>query len=145
LFVLMPEEQFAAWGWRVPFLLGALTVIVGYLVRRKVSEPEAFENARQQDRTKAPGLFSALARHPRSFLIVVATRMGENGFAYLLPVFGVAYVAETMGLGESLALTAVMVASTVQLIAVPTYGMLADRFGRRPVYAAGAVVSVAWL
>ncbi|GLU45669.1 MFS transporter [Nocardiopsis ansamitocini] len=145
LFLLMPTEQFEAWGWRIPFLLGAGCVLVGYLIRRKIEEPAAFENAKEQARTKQTGLFSAIRRHPRSFFIVVGTRMGENGFAYLLPVFGVAYVATTLGLGQPLALWSVMAASAVQVITVPFYGMLSDRIGRKPVYALGTVVSMLWL
>lgn len=145
LFFLMPRDQFEAWGWRIPFLLGALTVLVGYLIRRGVEEPEVFEKAKQERRTERPGLFSSIRRHPDSFFIVIATRMGENGFAYLIPVFGVAYVTTTVGLSESYALGAVMAASAVQLITVPLYGWLADQFGRKPVYAYGASLSVVWL
>ncbi len=142
----MPEKQFESWGWRVPFLLGAVCVVVGYIIRRRVEEPPAFEKM-QSHRTAPPkpSLFAALREHPRSFLIVVGTRMGENGFAYLLPVFGVAYVSKTLELGDSVALWAVMIASAIQLITVPFYGALSDRVGRKPVYIAGAVGSILWL
>lgn len=144
LFMLMPDDAFQSWGWRIPFLLGAVCVGVGYLVRQRVEEPEAFENAKEQQRQQVT-LSDALRRHPRSFFIVVGTRMGENGFAYLFPVFGVAYVSTTLDLGDSLALAAVMAASVVQLPMVPFYGWLSDRVGRRPVYALGAGVSLLWL
>ena len=143
LFMLMPDDAFHSWGWRIPFLLGAVCVGIGYLVRRRVEEPEAFENAKEQRQQVT--LFAALRRHPRSFFIVVGTRMGENGFAYLFPVFGVSYISTTLDLGDSLALTAVMAASVVQLPMVPLYGWLSDRVGRRPVYALGAGVSLLWL
>ncbi|WP_069814247.1 MFS transporter [Streptomyces sp. TP-A0874] len=145
LFMLMPDAAFESWGWRIPFLLGAVCVAFGYLVRRRVEEPEAFQEIKKQQAENPVPLFAALRRHPRSFFIVIATRMGENGFAYLLPVFGVAYVSTTLDLGKSLGLTAVMVASAVQLGTVPLYGWLSDRWGRRPVYAAGAAVSLLWL
>jgi MFS family permease len=144
LFMLMPTSAFEAWGWRIPFLLGAVCVAAGYLVRRRVQEPEAFTAVQESERQPAP-LFAALRRHPRSFFIVIGTRMGENGFAYLFPVFGVAYISTTLGLGDSLGLVAVMTASAVQLATVPFYGWLSDRWGRRPVYAAGAALSLLWL
>jgi MFS family permease len=147
LFLLLPPEQFAAWGWRVPFLLGAVCVLVGYVIRRRVEEPPAFAQARA-DGAGAPapgGVFAAIRRHPRSFLIVIGSRMGENGFAYLLPVFGVAYVSTTLGLGRAVALWAVMAASAVQVIAIPLCGLLSDHVGRRPVYAVGTLASLLWL
>lgn len=147
LFLLLPPEQFASWGWRVPFLLGAVCVLVGYVIRRRVEEPPAFAQARAEGAgAPAPGgVFAAIRRHPRSFLIVIGSRMGENGFAYLLPVFGVAYVSTTLGLGRPVALWAVMAASAVQVIAIPLCGLLSDHVGRKPVYAAGTVASLLWL
>jgi MFS family permease len=88
LFLLLPPEQFASWGWRVPFLLGVVCMLVGYVIRRRVEEPPASEQARADGTAGASspgGVFAALRRHPRSFFIVVGSRMGENGFAYLLP------------------------------------------------------------
>jgi MFS family permease len=147
LFLLLPPEQFASWGWRVPFLLGAVCMLVGYVIRRRVEEPPAFEKARADGAgTASPGgVFAAIRRHPRSFFIVIGSRMGENGFAYLLPVFGVAYVSTTLGLGRSVALWAVMAASVVQIVAVPLCGLLSDHVGRKPVYAVGTIASLLWL
>ncbi|TQM11441.1 MFS transporter [Pseudonocardia kunmingensis] len=148
LFLLLPPEQFASWGWRVPFLLGAVCVLVGYVIRRRVEEPPAFTQAKAEGVAGAPapgGVFAAIRRHPRSFLIVIGSRMGENGFAYLLPVFGVAYVSTTLGLGRAVALWAVMAASAVQVLAIPLCGLLSDHVGRKPVYAAGTLASLLWL
>ncbi|OZM79493.1 MFS transporter [Pseudonocardia sp. MH-G8] len=147
LFLLLPPEQFASWGWRVPFLLGAVCMLVGYVIRRRVEEPPTFEKARADGAgTASPGgVFAAIRRHPRSFFIVIGSRMGENGFAYLLPVFGVAYVSTTLGLGRSVALWAVMAASVVQIVAVPLCGLLSDHVGRKPVYAVGTIASLLWL
>jgi MFS family permease len=148
LFLLLPPEQFAAWGWRVPFLLGAACVLVGWVIRRRVEEPPAFAQAQAEGATSTPapgGVFAAIRRHPRSTLIVIGSRMGENGFAYLLPVFGVAYVSTTLGLGRTLALWAVMAASAVQVVAIPLCGLLSDHIGRKPVYAAGTIASLVWL
>lgn len=149
LFLLLPPDQFAAWGWRVPFLLGSLCLLVGYLIRRRIEEPPTFEKAKAEaGNTTVPppgGVFAAIRRHPRSFVIVVGTRMGENGFAYLLPVFGVAYVATTLGLGRSLGLWAVMIASAVQAVLIPVCGTLSDRIGRKPIYAIGIIGSALWM
>ncbi|MEU0155571.1 MFS transporter [Micromonospora fulviviridis] len=146
LFLLLPADQFASWGWRLPFLLGALCLFVGYLIRRTVEEPPVFQNTRTDPSAGRPGgIFAAIRRHPRSFFIVVGTRMGENGFAYLLPVFGVAYVATTLGLGRSLGLGAVMIASAVQAVLIPLCGLLSDHVGRKPVYLVGIIGSVCWM
>ncbi|MBB4686767.1 MFS transporter [Amycolatopsis jiangsuensis] len=146
LFLLLPAEEFAAWGWRLPFLLGALCLVVGYLIRRQVEEPQVFQDSRA-DATpmSSRGVFAAVRRHPRSFFIVVGTRMGENGFAYLIPVFGVSYLSTTLGLDRSLGLAAVLIASAVQAVLIPICGLLSDRVGRKPVYLVGILGSAAWM
>lgn len=142
---ILSEEQFMAWGWRVPFLVGALCVLVGYLIRRNIEEPPTFEKAKEMAKTQKVGLFSAIKHHPKSFLIVIFTRMGENGFAYLYPVFCVSYLVNSMNFERSTALTAVLIASAVQLFTIPFYGRLADSIGRKKVYLFGAVLSMVWL
>ncbi|MFF5990017.1 MFS transporter [Prauserella flavalba] len=143
LFLLLPDEQFRQWGWRVPFLLGIVMLAVGYFVRSAVDETPAFENAQRAEAVKVP-LFAAVRRHPRSFFVVIGARFAENGFAYLFPVFAVSFLTGTLGLDESLGLTAVIIASAVQVAGVPLFGWLSDRWGRRPVYAAGAIASALW-
>lgn len=141
----LSEAQFMDWGWRVPFLLGAACVVVGYFIRRNIEEPPAFEKAQQTVQMEKIGLFSAIKRHPRSFLIVIGSRMGENGFAYLYPVFCVSYMVTTLHMEKSTALWAVILASCVQLVTIPFYGALSDRVGRKKVYLGGIIFSVLWL
>lgn len=142
---VLSEEQFMAWGWRVPFLLGAACMLVGYLIRRNIEEPPAFEKAQQAVQPRKIGLFSAIKQHPRSFFIVIGSRMGENGFAYLYPVFCVSYMVTTLKMEKSMALWAVIIASAIQLVTIPFYGALSDRIGRKKVYLGGIVFSVLWL
>lgn len=147
---LLSEEAFQAWGWRIPFLLGAVLLLVGYFIRRSVDETPAYEQAVEAEaqgsaeETKVP-VFEAIKRHPRNFFVVVGTRLAENGFAYLFPVFAVGYAVNTLGVDSSITLTAVVIASAVQMAAIPFWAWFSDRVGRRPIYAGGAVFSLIWL
>jgi MFS family permease len=150
LFLLLPDDQFRAWGWRVPFLLGVLLLLIGYLIRRHISETPAFEQAQSKQRRAATKVAEApilavLRTQPRSFLVVIGARFAENGFAYLFPVFAVSYAVKELDVSKSLTLFAVVLASAVQLAAIPIFARLSDRVGRRPVYAAGAAASILWL
>jgi len=147
---ILSEEDFQAWGWRVPFLLGALLLVVGYFIRRTIDETPAYEEAVKAEaqgvakQTKIP-VFEAIRRHPRNFLVVVGARFAENGFAYLFPVFAVGFAVNSLGVPTSVTLMAVVIASVVQVIAIPLWAALSDRVGRRPVYAGGAIASIVWL
>ncbi|MBN3459107.1 MHS family MFS transporter [Mycobacterium sp. DSM 3803] len=150
LATLLPEDAFQSWGWRVPFLLGAVLLAVGYFIRRSIDETEAYENAVQAEAAgiaqeiKIPVLES-IRRSPRNFLVVVGARMAENGFAYLFPVFAVGFAVNTLGVERSTTLLAVVIASAIQVVFIPIWAHLSDRIGRRPVYAGGALLSVLWL
>lgn len=77
--------------------------------------------------------------------MVVGSRLAENGFAYLFPVFAVGFAVNSLGVSSSTTLLAVVIASAVQIGAIPVWANVSDRIGRRPVYAAGALISVLWL
>lgn len=147
---ILSEEAFQAWGWRVPFLLGALLLAVGYFIRRTIDETPAYEEAVKAEsegvakQTKVP-VFEAIRRHPRNFLVVVGARFAENGFAYLFPVFAVGFAVNSLGVPTSVTLMAVVIASVVQVVAIPLWAALSDKVGRRPVYAGGAIASIIWL
>jgi len=142
---VLSTEEFMAWGWRIPFLLGALCVLVGYLIRRNIEEPSIFEKAKSKAGTEKIGLFSAIKRHPRSFFIVIGSRMGENGFSYFYSVFCVSYLVNNLGIDKSMSLWAVMVAAVIQLFTIPFYGRLSDKIGRKKVYGFGAIFSMLWM
>ena len=90
-------------------------------------------------------MLESIRRHPRNFLVVIGARMAENGFAYLFPVFAVGYAVNTLDVPSTTTLTAVVIASAVQVCAIPLWAHVSDRVGRRPVYAGGALASVMWL
>lgn len=150
LATLLPDDAFHSWGWRVPFLLGSVLLVVGYFIRRSIDETAAYENAVQAEaagaahETKIPVLES-IRRSPRNFVVVIGARMAENGFAYLFPVFAVGFAVNTLGVQRCTTLLAVVIASAVQLVFIPVWAHLSDRIGRRPVYAGGALLSLLWL
>lgn len=134
----------------MPFLLGALLLLVGYFIRRTIDETPAYEEAVRAEgqglvkETKVPVL-EAIRRQPRNFFVVVGARFAENGFAYLFPVFAVGFAVNSLGVSSTVTLTAVVIASAVQIVAIPLWAALSDRIGRRPVYAGGAIASILWL
>ncbi|MDK6259379.1 MFS transporter [Corynebacterium frankenforstense] len=145
---VLPPEEFLAWGWRIPFLLSFVLLILGLVVRRAVSESPVFQAAvakaetGEQSRPKIP-LFEVL-RRPRA---LVLTMLGAaSGFALqvLLSTFSVSFAAE-QGAERSHVLYAFAVASVLQIPAVVFFGHLSDRFGRRPVILLGLVVFVLYL
>jgi MHS family shikimate/dehydroshikimate transporter-like MFS transporter len=134
----LPEEQFLSWGWRVPFLLSAVLVVVGLVIRLKIAETPAFEHMKETGTEARMPIVDVVRTYPRSLLLVIGMRVAENACGYIFTVFVLFYVTDELGLPESAAYVGVMIAAAVQFLITPIYGAISDRVGRRPVYMFGA-------
>jgi metabolite-proton symporter len=133
------EADFVAWGWRIPFLLSGLLVIVGWYIRNRVAETPMF--AAEIEAAEAPPKLPAMEvfrERPRAVLLGAGLRVGENIGYYILTVFSLTFLVDVASESRSLALDALLIGAAVQFIAIPLLATLSDRIGRRPVYAFGA-------
>jgi metabolite-proton symporter len=133
------EADFIRWGWRVPFLLSAVLVVVGWYIRNRVSESPMFEA--EIEAAEAPArapVIDVLRERPRGVLLGAGLRVGENIVYYILTVFSLTFLVDVAAHSRSLALDALLIGAAVQFVAIPLLAILSDRIGRRPVYAAGA-------
>jgi MFS family permease len=96
----------------------------------------------RRGRSSMPVL-DAIRQHPRSFVVVIGARLAENGLGYLYPVFGLTYIINTLHLPRSIALTGMVIATFVEIVAIGFFATLSDHIGRRPVYLAAALFSAA--
>jgi metabolite-proton symporter len=138
-FALLPQEDFLAWGWRAPFLLGILLLGVGMLIRLMVFESPLFVRLRDKKAPVRVPIFEVLRRYPRNVLLAMGARFAENGCYYVFTVFVLSYARDQLGVTESFLLNVLLLAAAVQLLMIPVFGILSDRIGRRPVYLGGAL------
>src|SRR5262249_35897999 len=136
----LPEEVLYSWGWRVAFLLSFLLVGVGLYVRLAMTEPPAFaEIKRTGSESKAPVL-DAVRQHPKNVFLAMGARVAENGAFYLYTVFILTYATQPqIGFSRSPVLNAIVLTAAIEIFAIPAYGWLSDKLGRRPVYLFGAI------
>lgn len=135
----MEEKAFLSWGWRVPFLLGILLLGVGMFIRMKIMESPIFMQAKAADDGPKVPILAVLRDHPRNVLLSMGARFAENAFFYIFTVLVLSFGSQQLGMAKGSLLNAVLLGSAVQLIAIPWFGALSDRLGRRPVYLGGAL------
>jgi MFS family permease len=140
----LSEQAFLSWGWRVPFLLSGVLVIVGLWIRLAITESPLFAEVEAAGTKARLPLVEVLRRHPRGLLVAMASRIGTDVAFYTFSLYVLTYITGTLGLPRSVGLQAVLIGSAFQLLLIPLFGALSDKYGRRPVYAAGAVSAAIW-
>ena len=146
LAAVQSEEAFNAWGWRIPFLLSAVLVIVGLWVRLSVEESPLFLAARDKLTTRHQPLLEVIRRYPREVFLAMGMRLAENIAYYLFTVISITYLTTYAGSSsdKAMILSALLIGSVVQFAVIPLIGAFSDRVGRRPLYLVGAVGVAIW-
>jgi MHS family shikimate/dehydroshikimate transporter-like MFS transporter len=138
----LSDAQFMAWGWRIPFLLSLLLVAVGMFIRLRIVESPAFTELHRAGRTESRPLVVAVRDYRKPVLLAMGMRVAENGLFYIYTVFVLSYGPTSLGIPRGTMLWGVTVTALTGLVAIPFFGSLSDRVGRRPVYLFGAIFSL---
>jgi MFS family permease len=143
--VLTNDAAFLSWGWRVPFLLSGVLVLVGLWIRLTIAESPLFREVEESHTKAAAPILEVLRRYPKKVLLAVGARVGVDVAFYTFVLFITTYIATYLKLPRNYALNAVLIAAAVQVVLIPFFGSLSDRFARRPVYLAGAIGAAVWV
>jgi MHS family alpha-ketoglutarate permease-like MFS transporter len=137
----MPEAELKAWGWRIPFVVGAGLAVIVFYLRRRLSETQSFTNAQAGDKPRSSGA-SLLRDHPRQALLVMALTAGGTLAFYAYTTYMQKFLVNTSGFSAEVATRITAAALFVFMCLQPLVGALSDRVGRKPVMIAFGVLGV---
>jgi len=144
LTLLLTEEQFLSFGWRIAFILSAVLVAFGLWIRLQLEDTPVFKAMEARgDRPQSP-VRDVLTTELRPLIAAVLSRVGPDVVYALFTVFTLTYGITFLGYERNQVLAAVMIGSFCQLFLIPLAGAISDRINRRLLYAAGAVAAVVW-
>jgi MFS family permease len=134
----LPEAELVSWGWRIPFLIGAVLVALGLYMRLQIEESATFREAPQA--AAAPAI-EALRTHWRSIIIVFFAEMAQTSYFYLTAIFIISFATRQLGVQKDVITQAVLLANLVGLVAMPLIGAWSDRIGRKRLFLAGVALA----
>ena len=142
LALLLDDEQFRAWGWRIPFLLSALLVVVGLYVRLSLHETPVFAEAMaRREKLRLP-MIETFGKHGKAVLLGALSMVVCYALFYISTVFSLSYGVKNLGYSRQEFLGLLCVAVLFMALATPLSAWLADRFGRKPVLAVSAIAAL---
>jgi MHS family shikimate/dehydroshikimate transporter-like MFS transporter len=139
----MPEADFLSWGWRIPFLVSVVLVVVGIFIRARVTESPVFERLKAEKGLAKSPVVDAIVKNPRAFLSAIGLKLSEVSWVYMLTVFIVFYATTKLGLPKKLILDAILYGALLELVSIPFFGWLCDKIGRKPMFLIGSVTTMA--
>ena len=135
----LPEKSLLDWGWRIPFLLGSLLLVVGLVIRLRISESPRFEEVKQQgELAKVPALV-VLRQYAGRVLLTAGAYFGTGVVFYGSSIFGLSYGIEKLGFSRSQVLSFVLIGQVLAFFAMPLFATLSDKIGRKAVFLAAQV------
>jgi MFS transporter, MHS family, shikimate and dehydroshikimate transport protein len=140
----LPEADFLAWGWRIPFLISILLAGVGLYIRMQLEETPAFREIEAKKAMARLPLVEVLTEHRRSFFTAVGLKLSEISYVSIAGVFAISYVTGKLAMPRSVILNAILVSAVVALLAIPVFGWLSDRIGRKTMFYASCVFAIAF-
>ncbi|GAA4831530.1 MFS transporter [Saccharopolyspora rosea] len=134
----MPEPQLLAWGWRIPFWLSGLVVVVGLVIRSRLDETPVFEESVARSGKRELPVLALFRDHWADVLRVTAAAI-ISAVQTIFTVYALSYAVNTVGLARTPILWVGILANVVALAAIPLWAALSDRVGRKPVFIAGSL------
>ncbi|NKW86422.1 MFS transporter [Bacillus cereus] len=136
---LLSEPDMKAWGWRIPFIIGAMGAVAVLWLRRTMDESEQFANIKSQKRESA-GTVRTLMKHPKAVLTVVGLTLGGTVAFYTYTTYLQKFMVNTVGLPKEIVSWINFVALLIFVVLQPIAGLLSDKIGRRPLLMAFGIL-----
>jgi MFS transporter, MHS family, shikimate and dehydroshikimate transport protein len=140
----LPDRELMSWGWRIPFLISIFLVGIGLYIRLNLAETPAFRQLKLQGDVAAIPVMEILTTHRRPFLTAIGLKISEVAYFSVASIFVISYTTDHLGLPRGVILHSVQMSAAVALLSIPTFGWLADKLGRKTMFIASCLFSIAF-
>lgn len=132
--IFLTQDQLHQWGWRIPFVIGAILSVVAFYIRRHLHETQAFQNIRTEKSKK--GSIKELVKHPKAILTVIGLTLGGTIAFYTYSIYMQKFLVNTVHLTINQSTFISFFSLLLFALLQPAFGLLSDKIGRRPLLTA---------
>jgi MFS family permease len=140
----LSDEDFLAWGWRIPFLLSLALVIVGFIVRSRLQDAPEFEQLKRNREVSTVPFAELLWRQPLTLILASLASIAPPAVGYTVIVYMLSYGTTVVGFERPTLLTLILLSTIVWIATIAASAVLSDMFGAKRVFTIGALTSVVW-
>jgi metabolite-proton symporter len=144
LFIHWTGSSFNTWGWRVPFLLSIVLVLIGLFIRLNVLETPHFSKVLEEKKVARQPVMEVIKNNWKEILLSAFVRMAEQAPFYIFITFVISYGTQQLHMERQFLVNATLAGATLSLFSVPFFGYLSDIIGRKRTYMIGAVITLLW-
>jgi len=137
--ISVSDAAFFSWGWRIPFYVSGLLIVIGLVIRMRILETPLFAQLKATDQLARAPVRETVRGHWREILLAAGSRLSENSCFYLFTAYVLTYGRIVLNVEKGLMLRAVSLAAAIEFFTIPLFGLLADRFSRKGTYVLGCV------
>ncbi|MQA78606.1 MAG: MFS transporter [Streptosporangiales bacterium] len=135
----LSDAAFESWGWRVPFLLSVVLVVLGLLIRLKLAESPDFQKVKQSGEVRRTPIKEVLAKHPVRVALLCLAYVSSGVTFYIGTVYSLSYGEVHLEVSRDTLLELVLAVNILTIIGIPFFGWLSDRVSRKAIFICGAV------
>ncbi len=136
---IFPASQFLSIGWRIPFFFSAILILIGLYIRLRIMETPSFEKIKTENRISKAPLIEVIQHNWREIILTALLRSGEQAPFYLFSAYILTY-GKGLQIASSTLYTGIIIGAVLAFIAMPTFGALSDRIGRKRLFMIGVIV-----
>jgi MFS family permease len=140
-FSTLSGDEFATWGWRIPFALSIVLIAIGLWIRLGILETPVFQRLLDANKIEKAPILEVIKKQPKEIILSAFLRMSQQAPFYIFTAFIFAYAVGTLHLSRDLVLTAVLAAAALSMCSIPFFGHISDQIGRKRMYLIGAALT----
>lgn len=143
LTIFLTGENFYTWGWRIPFLISILLVIIGFIIRRGVADSPQFTKMKKENRLAERPVIEVFKKHPKTLMLVILAGLAQGVPFYVFTTFAISYGTEQLQLKDQFLTNTILLVAIVEIIVILYAAHLSDKYNRKVVFYVGCLLTMA--